>query len=120
MSETSTPYTPTSISTTVTENEMISLADKIKKYDMAKLIEYLQGQKNLELSKTAIKILEKEELNSGNLFDMTEEKYMQDSLTRRPAMRLVKFAKECKEKKKRAFSTYYLIKINAIITNSFI
>ncbi|GET66877.1 hypothetical protein GLOIN_2v1634247 [Rhizophagus irregularis DAOM 181602=DAOM 197198] len=31
-------------------------------------------QKNLELSETAIKILEKEELNGGDLFDLTEEK----------------------------------------------
>ena len=73
-SETSTPYTPASTSTTVAGNETVSLADEIKKYDTAKLIEYLQGQKNLELSETAIKILEKEELNGGDLFDLTEEK----------------------------------------------
>ena len=105
-SETSTPYTPASTSTTVAGNETVSLADEIKKYDTAKLIEYLQGQKNLELSETAIKILEKEELNGGDFFDMTEEKYMQDGLARGPAMRLMKFAKECKDKKLRAFSSY--------------
>src|SRR4051812_31846193 len=101
MSETSTPYTPASIFTTVAGNETVSLADKIKKYDMVKLIEYLQGQKNLELSEMAIKILEKEELNGGNFFDMTEEEYMQDDLVRGPAKRLVKFAKECKDKRLR-------------------
>ena len=37
---------------------------------------------------------------------MTEEKYMQDGLAREPAMRPVKFAKECKDKKLRAFSSY--------------
>jgi hypothetical protein len=63
-SETSTPYTPASTSTTVAGNETVSLADEIKKYDTTKLIEYLQGQKNLELSETATKILEKEELNA--------------------------------------------------------
>ena len=31
---------------------------------------------------------------------------MQDGLARRPAMRLVKFAKELKEKKLRSFSSY--------------
>src|SRR3954452_4645498 len=92
--------------TTVAENEAVSLADEIKKYDTAKLIEYLQGQKNLELSETAIKILEKEELNGGDFFDMTEEEYMQDGLARGPAKRLVKFAKECKDKKLRSFSSY--------------
>jgi hypothetical protein len=49
MSETSAPYTTASTSTTVAGNESVSLADKIKKYDMAKLIEYLQEQKNLGL-----------------------------------------------------------------------
>ncbi|CAB4445987.1 unnamed protein product [Rhizophagus irregularis] len=74
LSETSTPYTPTSTSTTVTGNETVSLTDEIKKYDTAKLIEYLQGQKNLELSEMANKISEKEELDGGDLFDLTEEK----------------------------------------------
>src|SRR4051794_9218093 len=103
MSETS---TPASTSTTVAGNETVSLADEIKKYDTAKLIEYLQGQKNLELSETVIKILEKEELNGGNLFDLTEERLRSVSLGLGPAMRLVKFAKECKDKKLRSFSSY--------------
>ena len=110
MSETSTPYTPASTSTTVARNEMVSLADEIKKYDTAKLIEYLQGQKNLELSETAIKILEKEELNGGDLFDLTEERLRSVGLGLGPAMRFVKFAKECKDKKKGAFSTYRSLK----------
>ena len=40
MSETtSIPYTSTSTSTTITENEMVSLADKIKKYDTKSVIQ---------------------------------------------------------------------------------
>ncbi|PKB96350.1 hypothetical protein RhiirA5_434976 [Rhizophagus irregularis] len=105
-SETSTPYTPASTSISVAGNETVSLADKIKKSDTAKLIEYLQGQKNLKLSETAIKILEKEELNGGDFFDMTEEEYMQDSLARGLAKSLVKFTKECKNKKLKSFSSY--------------
>ncbi|UZO29745.1 uncharacterized protein OCT59_023205 [Rhizophagus irregularis] len=105
-SETSTPYTPASTSTTVAGNETVSLADEIKKYDTAKLIEYLQGQKNLELSETAIKILEKEELNGGDFFDLTQEELERHGMKLGPAKRLVKFAKECKEKKLRSFSSY--------------
>ncbi|EXX72513.1 hypothetical protein RirG_068650 [Rhizophagus irregularis DAOM 197198w] len=105
-SETSTPYTPASTSISVAGNETVSLADEIKKYDTAKLIEYLQGQKNLELSETAIKILEKEELNGGDLFDLTEEWLRSVGLGLGPAMRLVKFVKECKDKKLRSFSSY--------------
>src|SRR6266480_4079098 len=99
MSETSTPYTSAFTSTTVAGNETVSLADEIKKYDTAKLIDFLQGQKNLELSETAIKILEKEELNGGDLFDLTEERLRSVGLGLGPTMRLVKFAKECKDKK---------------------
>ncbi|CAB5378705.1 uncharacterized protein OCT59_020703 [Rhizophagus irregularis] len=60
-SETSTPYTPASTSTTVAGNETVSLADEIKKYDTAKLIEFLKGQEDLGLSESALKILENEE-----------------------------------------------------------
>ncbi|PKB98128.1 hypothetical protein RhiirA5_431880 [Rhizophagus irregularis] len=79
-SETSTPYTPASTS--------------------------ISGQKNLELSETAIEILEKEELNSGDLFDLTEERLRSVGLGLGPAMRLVKFTKECKDKKLKSFSLY--------------
>ena len=41
---------------------------------------------------------------------MTEEKYMQDGLARGSAMRLVKFTKKCKDKKKCTFSTYRSLK----------
>src|SRR5579859_4729294 len=99
--------TPASTSTSATTgNETVMLADEIRKYDTAGLIEYLQGQKNLELSETAIKILEKEELNGGDLFDLTEEKLEKWGMPGGPAMRLVKFAKECKDKKLRSFSSY--------------
>ena len=75
-SESSTPYTPAheaSTSTSVAGNETVSLADEIKKYDTAKLIEFLQGQENLGLNEPAIKILENEEVNGLNFFDLTEE-----------------------------------------------
>ncbi|CAG8585723.1 12344_t:CDS:2 [Funneliformis caledonium] len=64
-------YTPTS-TITFSNNETVSLIDEIKKYDIAKLIEYLQGQ-NLGFSETAIKILEKEKLNNRDFFDMIKE-----------------------------------------------
>jgi len=72
MSETSIPYTPASTFTTIAGNETVLLADEIKKYDMAKLIEYLQEQ-GLGLSETAIKILEKEEVEGQDFFDLIQE-----------------------------------------------
>ena len=110
MSETSTPYTPASTSTTVAGNETVSLADEIKKYDTAKLIEFLQGQENLELNEPAIKILENEEVNGLDFFDLTQEELERHRMKLGPAKRLVKFTKECKDKKKRAFFTYRSLK----------
>jgi hypothetical protein len=110
MSETSTPYTPVSTSTTVAGNETVSLADEIKKYDTVKLIEFLQGHENLGLNEPAIKILENEEVNGLDFFDLTEEKLERHGMKMGPATRLVKFAKECKDKKLRAFSTYRSLK----------
>ncbi|GBB94850.1 hypothetical protein RclHR1_24240005 [Rhizophagus clarus] len=60
-SETSTSYTPASASTTVAENETVLLADKIKKYDTAKLIDFLHKEEDLGLSEKALKILETQE-----------------------------------------------------------
>jgi hypothetical protein len=105
MSETSTPYTPASTSTTVAGNETVSLADEIKKYDTVKLIEFLQGQ-GLGLSETTIKILEEEEINGSNFLDMTKQDFQEYGMKGGPSMTLVKFAKECKEKKLRSFSSY--------------
>ncbi|GBB97659.1 hypothetical protein RclHR1_03030003 [Rhizophagus clarus] len=57
MSETSTPYTPASTSTTVAGNETVSLADEIKKYDTAKLIEYAAWSlMNIDMNKKKRKV----------------------------------------------------------------
>ena len=109
MSETSTPYTPASTSTTVAGNETVSLADEIKKYDTAKLIEYLQGQ-GLGLSETAIKILEEEEVDGCAFLKMTKQDFRDINVKGGPAVKLVEFAKECKEKKLKPFSSYRSLK----------
>jgi hypothetical protein len=99
MSETSTPYTPASTSTTVAGNEMVSLADEIKKYKTKELIDFLRKEEDLELSETAIKILEKEEVNG-------RAKLRSYGMPGEPASNIAVFARECKEKKLRAFSSY--------------
>jgi hypothetical protein len=108
MSETSTPYTPASTSTSVTGNETVSLADEIKKYDTAKLIEYLRGEKDLGLSDKALEILETQEVNGRAFLKLTEEKLLRHpyNLPGGPASNLADFAKECKDKKLRSFSSY--------------
>ncbi|GES96963.1 hypothetical protein GLOIN_2v1709121 [Rhizophagus clarus] len=98
--------TPASTSTTVAGNETVSLADEIKKYDTAKLIGYLQGQEDLGLSESALKILENEEINGRTFFKITKEELERHGMKLGPATALVDFAKECKEKKLRSFSSY--------------
>ena len=73
-SETSIPYTPASTSISVAGNETVSLADEIKKYDMAKFIKFLKGQ-DLRLSETALKILEEEEIDDRAFLKMTEQRF---------------------------------------------
>ncbi|RIA79129.1 hypothetical protein C1645_841464, partial [Glomus cerebriforme] len=63
-------------------------------------------QENLGLNKPAIKILENEEVNGLDFFDLTEEKLERHGMKMGPATRLVKFAKECREKKLRSFFSY--------------
>ena len=108
-SETSTPYTPASTSTTVAGNETVSLADEIKKYDTAKLIEFLQGQ-GLNLVKDDFDIIENERVGGQDFLDMTKQDFRDYGMKGGPATRLAKFAKDCKEKKLKAFSSYCSLK----------
>src|SRR6266542_2998743 len=106
MSETSTPYTPASISTTVAENEMVSLADEIKKYDTTKLVDLLRGEKDLGLNDDDLEIIRKEKVNGRAFLNITEEKLRSYGMSGGPASNIAVFAKECKDKKLKAFSSY--------------
>ncbi|RIA86461.1 hypothetical protein C1645_829226 [Glomus cerebriforme] len=53
---------------------------------------------------------ETEKITGQDFFDLTEEKFCSIGLGLSSASRLVKFTKECKDKKKRAFSTYRSLK----------
>ncbi|GES98287.1 hypothetical protein GLOIN_2v1869616 [Rhizophagus clarus] len=108
MSETSTPYTPAS--TTVAGNETVSLADEIKKYKTKELIDSLRKEEDLELSEKVFEILEKQEVNGRDFLKTTKEEFLSYGMPGGPAKRLADFAKECKEKKLRAFSTYRSLK----------
>ena len=106
MSKTSTPYTPASTSTTVAGNETVSLADEIKKYDTAKLIDFLCGEKDLGLDDDDLEIIRKQKINGRAFLKTSREEFQSLGLGFGPAKNLADFAKDCKEKKLRAFSSY--------------
>src|ERR1043165_5516241 len=110
MSETSTPYTPASTSTTVAGNETVSLADEIKKYKSKELIDFLSKEEELELEEEDLEIIRKQRVNGRDFLKVTEEKLRSYGMAGGPATRLADFAKECKEKKLRAFSSYKSLK----------
>ncbi|CAB4419685.1 unnamed protein product [Rhizophagus irregularis] len=68
MSETSIPYTPAS-TITFGNNETVSLADEIKKYDTVKLIEFLQKEEDLGLDDDDLEIIRKEKVNGRVVTD---------------------------------------------------
>ena len=109
-SETSTPYTPASTSTTVAGNETVSLADEIKKYKTKELIYFLRKEDYLKLEEEDLEILRKQRINGRTFFKITKEELEKWGMPGGPAIALVDFAKECKEKKKRAFSSYRSLK----------
>ncbi|CAG8646022.1 1258_t:CDS:2 [Acaulospora morrowiae] len=88
--------TPASTSTSVTAigNDSLTLAD----------------EEDLGLSETALEILENEEVNGRAFLNITEEKLRSYGMKGGPASNIAVFAKECKEKKRRAFSTYRILK----------
>jgi hypothetical protein len=104
MSETNTPVF-TSTSATATGNESVTLADEIKKYNTDELISFLRGQ-DLGLSESALKILENEDVTGRAFFKMTKQDFRDIDIKAGPALVLADFAKECKDKKLRSFSSY--------------
>ena len=106
MSETSTPYTPASTSTTVAGNEMVSLADEIKKYKTEALIKYLRKEEDLDLDDDDFEIIRKQKVNGRTFFKITKEELERHGMKLGPATALVNFAKEYKDKKLRSFSSY--------------
>jgi hypothetical protein len=94
MSETSTPYTPA------------TLADDIKKYDTAKLIDFLRGKKDLGIDDEDLEIIRKRKINGRAFLKTSKEDFEHYGLEGGPATNLADFAKECKDKKLKAFSSY--------------
>ena len=103
MSETS---TPASTSTTVAGNETVSLADDIKKYDTVKLIDFLRGEKDLGLDDDDLEIIKKRKINGRAFLKITKEDLERHGMELGPASNIADFAKECKDKKLRSFSSY--------------
>src|ERR1051325_2568438 len=105
-SETSTPYTPASTSTTVAGNETVSLAEEIKKYKTEALIEYLRKEEDLGLDDDDLEIFRKQKITGRAFLKTSKEEFERYGMLGGPATVLADFAKECKDKKLKAFSSY--------------
>jgi hypothetical protein len=99
-------YTPASASTTVAGNETVSLADEIKKYKTEALIEYLRKEEDLDLEEEDFEIIRKQRVNGRDFLKTTKEEFLSYGMPSGPAKRLADFAKDCKDKKLKAFSSY--------------
>ena len=105
MSEINTPVSSTSVTATEEKNAP-TLAEVVRKYKTSELINFLRKEEDLDLSEKVFEILEKEEVNGRDFLKITEEKLRSIRLGLGPASRLADFAKECKDKKLRSFSSY--------------
>jgi hypothetical protein len=82
------------------------LADEIKKYKSKELIDFLCKEEDLELEEEDLEIIRKQRVNGRDFFKITKEELERHGMKLGPATRLVDFAKECKDKKLKAFSSY--------------
>ena len=89
---------------------MISLADKIKKYKIEALIDFLRKKENLDLDNNNFEIIRKQKIMSCDFFKMTDDKFEYCEFEIGLVSRLADFAKKCKDKKKRAFFSYCNLK----------
>ncbi|CAJ0832144.1 5833_t:CDS:2 [Entrophospora sp. SA101] len=102
--------TPASTSTSVIENESVMLAEEIKKYRTKELIDFLHKEENLDLVQEDYDIIKKERINGRDFLKISKKDLRSYGMPGGPATRLAEFAKECKEKKKKVFSSYKSLK----------
>src|SRR6266487_6094500 len=103
--------TPASSSNNVTEEKTApTLAELVRKYDTEKLIEFLRGEEDLQLDEDDLKILRDEKISGCTFLKTTKDEFRSYGMKGGPATALVDFAKEVKEKKLRAFSSYRSLK----------
>ncbi|RIA84816.1 hypothetical protein C1645_831732 [Glomus cerebriforme] len=102
VSETNTPAS----SVIATENNSSTLMNEIKKYKMKELIDFLRKEEDLELEPEDYDIIEKKRINGHTSLKITKEKLRSYGMKGEPASNITVFAKECKEKKLKSFSSY--------------
>jgi hypothetical protein len=100
--------TPTSTSS-YSENDALTLADEIKKYNTVDFIDFLRSHAELELDEEDLGIIHKRKINGRTFFKMNKQEFRECGLEIGPAITLMDFAKECKVKKLKSFSSYKTI-----------
>src|SRR6185369_11956601 len=103
----STTSTPASSSNNATEEKATpTLAEVVRKLNTEKLIDFLKEQEDLQLDEDDFKILRDEKITGRAFLKTTKEEFRTYGMKAGPATVLVDFAKEVKEKKLRAYSTF--------------
>ena len=110
VSETNTPASTSTSVTATEEKNAPTQAEVVRKYKTKELIDFLRKEEDLELSEKVFKILEKQEVNGRDFLKTTKEEFLSYGMPGGPAKRLADFAKKCKDKKLKAFSSYRSLK----------
>jgi hypothetical protein len=110
VSETNTPASTATSITATEEKNAPTLAEVVRKYKTKELIDFLCKEEDLELSETAIKILEKEEITGRAFLKITKEELRSYGMPGGPASDLADFAKELGKRKLKSFSSYKTLK----------
>ncbi|PKK71743.1 hypothetical protein RhiirC2_848926 [Rhizophagus irregularis] len=72
----------------------------------AELIEYLRKEEDLGLDDDDLEIIRKEKVDGRAFLKLTKQDFRDYGMKGGPAVKLADFAKNCKEKKLRSFSSY--------------
>lgn len=84
--------------------------EKIKKYKTAELIDFLCKEEDLQLEDEDLEIIRKQRINGRAFLETSEEDFLKYGLLGGLAKNLASFAKECKKRKLRPFSSYRSLK----------
>ncbi|CAJ0750514.1 21428_t:CDS:2 [Entrophospora sp. SA101] len=105
--------------TTITEKDVLSPPDEIKKMTRSELMEFLRRHKELDLDEEELRIFEKQKVSGRDFFLLTKKDLLAFNLPGGPAIRIAEFINELKKPRSTGLVHVYIDNSNVFIEGKF-
>ncbi|CAJ0769020.1 4164_t:CDS:2 [Entrophospora sp. SA101] len=105
--------------TTITEKDVLSPPDEIKKMTRSELMEFLRRHKELDLDEEELRIFEKQKVSGRDFFLLTKKDLLAFNLPGGPAIRIAEFINELKKPRSTGLVHVFVDNSNIFIEGKF-